>query len=1204
MGADEAGFADTEQAFAEAVTAYWKAVEAGQAPQAREWLARYPEVATELAEFFAGREELDRLAAPLRALAPAAAGAPTVAPGETGCFAAGAPAPCFGDYELLEVIARGGMGVVYRARQKSLNRIVALKMIRAGRFATAADVRRFRTEAEAAGNLDHPHLVPVYEVGEHEGQQYFSMKFVEGGSLAQQPGRFVPAPRNAAPLMATVARAVHYAHQRGTLHRDLKPGNVLLDGKGVPHVTDFGLAKRVGSDAALTDTGAIVGTPGYMAPEQALGDRVVSTAADTYSLGAILYELLTGQPPFHADTPLEALRQVVGQEPRPPRALNARVDRDLETICLKCLRKEPDRRYATADALADDLERYLRDEPIQARPAGRAERLWRWCRRNPRTAAEIVGAALLLIAVGATAVALSVRDRLAREREAVAEARKAAEGRRVQAAEAVAGGDYLRAQDRLRWSDPLLDSHPDLGDVRAELESLRAQVDVYAEFRQLLDSARFACRFGAHRQKEEGLRDCRRLLALYEDIEGGSGRGAAGLPPLSARQWQLFREDVFEAFLTAALVERASAQGGGEAAERQAARQAIDWLGRAEQVLPGTRALRVHRAPCWAALGDSAAEKADVAQARAIPPTSAVDHFWRGFAHHLRAEEAHLKNDLKAAREAYRQEIEEYAAFLRLRPDHFWGYFNWAVCHAQLNERPDLYDALVGFTACIRLRPDFPWPYNNRGTVYLRLGQHELAVADFTAALELAPDYAEALANRGLAYLAVGKIDRALEDFNRAITVNSKYFPAYAERAEIYRQRKQYAEAAADYTRLLALGGDRAPLFEKRAAAYRALNQPEGAIQDYGELVQLNPKNLQARAARAELFLGRGRYAEAREDLTRILEAAPRAAAVWRMRAILNWQNLKDFDAALADWRQVALLAPKDPEAHRCVGCILLGRRQYGAALEALQKALDLRPGYPEVVWARAQIYLWQGQPEQALKELDPLVARLPEGPAETLNVRAAVYQALGRLPEAEADYRRLIALKPKGPDADLVFAEAYVGLARLQDRQGRPGKAAECFDRLVKEAPESGWSYLRRAEHRRDRGEFDAALADCESAARLEPGWALPALVRAGVEAARGRPAAALADAERALKAAPPHDGHALYAAACVWALASRAAADPAEARRHADRAAELLAEALGRGFHDLLYPEHNRMADDPALAPLRQHPRVRNVLLRKEEG
>jgi WD40 repeat protein len=305
------------------------------------------------------------------------------------------------------------MGVVYRARQVSLKRVVALKMILAGEFASLTEIERFHVEAEAEAGLEHPNIVPIYEVGQYQGQHYFSMKLIEGGSLAGMIPRLTDDPRAAATMLATVARAVHFAHQHGILHRDLKPANILIDADGQPHITDFGLAKRVEDDGSLTRSGAIMGSPPYMAPEQARGhNRSVTTASDVYGLGAILYELLAGRPPFRGETPTATLMQVLEREPERPRSIRLAADRDLETICLKCLEKDPHRRYDSAAAVADDLERWLRGEPILARPTGPRERIVKWVRRRPAIAALVGVSGLALSTLVGLGVALFFHSRL------------------------------------------------------------------------------------------------------------------------------------------------------------------------------------------------------------------------------------------------------------------------------------------------------------------------------------------------------------------------------------------------------------------------------------------------------------------------------------------------------------------------------------------------------------------------------------------------------------------------------------------------------------------------------------------------------------------------------------------------------------------------------------------------------------------------
>jgi tRNA A-37 threonylcarbamoyl transferase component Bud32 len=419
MTHDPGSSSEREKRLNEVLAAYLEAAQAGQQVNQEEWLARHPDLAGELAEFFANQERVGRLAAPLRSAispdAPPTQEDPTLPPEPNAANGPplGTKVRYFGDYELLEEIARGGMGVVYKARQASLNRIVAVKMILAGQLASESDIRRFRIEAEAAANLDHPNIVPIYEVGEHEGQHYFSMKLVAGPNLATRLADGPLPNREAAELLRTVALGVQHAHEQGVIHRDLKPANLLFAADGQPMVTDFGLAKKL-DEVGQTATGAVMGTPSYMAPEQASGRaKQLGPAADVYALGAILYECLTGRPPFQAATTLDTIMQVLTDDPKPPRQRNARIDPDLEAICLKCLAKAPGERYGSALALAEDLGRFcVGDRPIHARPLNEWQSAVRWARKSRATAilTLLAGSAMLLVYVAMAAYDVAHRS--------------------------------------------------------------------------------------------------------------------------------------------------------------------------------------------------------------------------------------------------------------------------------------------------------------------------------------------------------------------------------------------------------------------------------------------------------------------------------------------------------------------------------------------------------------------------------------------------------------------------------------------------------------------------------------------------------------------------------------------------------------------------------------------------------------------------
>jgi tetratricopeptide (TPR) repeat protein/tRNA A-37 threonylcarbamoyl transferase component Bud32 len=804
----------------EVLAAYFDAVDAGQPDDRATLLARYPELATELATFFAEQERLLELASPLRSLLQAEQAItpllrqPTSTPPGADPLSPDQPARSFGDYELLEEIGRGGMGVVCKARQKSLNRHVALKLLRRDRWADAADAQRFRNEAEMVAQLDHPHIVPIYEVGEHEGRLFFSMKLIDGGSLAEQLGQFPDEPRSAARLVAEVARAVHHAHQRGILHRDLKPSNILLDRDGQPHVVDFGLAKRIEADGSLTQSGALVGTPNYMPPEQTTGQRgAVTTAADVYGLGAVLYALLTRAPPFQGEDVLATLGQVREREPRPPSRVNRKVDRDLETICLKCLRKEPGRRYGSAEALSEDVERWLAGEPILARPVGRLERGVRWVRRHPKAMAAVVGlVAALTLFVGGLGWVLG--DRAARQRESEAnilEALAAAgpglrEGNpwdpalitAVQRGEAQLGGNVVGHGLRRRVEQ----LHKDVK-MLADLERIRLdQTEVRDNKYDFAGSnAQYARAFREYGIDVEALgtqeaavlvqdsaicaylvaglddwadvraahnHEVSRLLALAGQVDVVAEDHPAGLPPARKllavagkvdpdpwrnrlREFVLSRDFAgLDELARSAPVEELPAVTLGMMAR-------MGWLNKASAPLVEL----LHRAQ------------------RRFPAD-----FWinRSLAENLKKGEP--------------SQLEEAIGFFRaavaVRPQSP-GSHN--VLGIALGSKGDLDGAIAEFREALRLQSGYAGAHYNLGLALRKKGDVDGAIDEYKKALDIREEFAEAHNNLASALVDKGDLDGAIAEFKAALLHKKDYALAHCSLGQVLRDKGQFAEA-------------------------------------------------------------------------------------------------------------------------------------------------------------------------------------------------------------------------------------------------------------------------------------------------------------------------------------------------------------------------------------------------------------------------
>jgi serine/threonine-protein kinase len=762
-------------------------------------------------------------------------------------------------YAVEAELGRGGMGVVYRARHLRLNRPVALKMLLAGVYAGPHDLARFQREAEAVAGLRHANIVQVHDGGEHDGRPYFTMEFVEGGSLGQKLAG-VPLPaRRAAALAATLAEAVQVAHQAGIVHRDLKPANILLTADGTPKIADFGLARRLEGGAGLTQSGVPMGTPSYMAPEQARGQTNIGPAVDVYALGAVLYECLTGRPPFQGETAAATMHQVITHDRVPPSRLNFKVPRDLETICLKCLQKAPPHRYASARALADDLRRFGEGRPIQARPLGWGARLWRWGRRNP-AAVAVLAMALVVVGLASGGGVWFVQQRARHDGEMRSDVGTAM----AQAASLRQGFHFGEARELLKQARQRLGpAGPD--DLRGQVDQALADLNLAKR----LDDGRFrAATLAGVNYDAAGAE--RMYAAAF--AEAGLGREGDDIEAVAAR----VRESALRTDIVAALDDWASMT-------RTPARR--EWLfavGREADPHPDRDRLR--QPDLWQNPDDLARVARDVGVAELSPQLATAlgqSLSTEDALELLSTAQARFPNDFwlnyqlaKVLHRARRVEeaIGYFRAALAIRPDSVEVHAWLGAC---LEDTGKLDDAIGHFRDAVRINPQSIIARSDLARLLIGQGQLDEAIAHLRHGIGINPEYANAYWILGNALRGQGKVDEAIDQYRHALRLDAKLSGARQMLGLCLQDRGQLDEAMAEYRRAIEIDPKAATAHHNLGMCLQARTRLDEAVAEFHRAVELDPGGGQWQEALAEALLRSGRFAEAHTAVLCGLDVLP-----------------------------------------------------------------------------------------------------------------------------------------------------------------------------------------------------------------------------------------------------------------------------------------------------------------------------------------
>jgi serine/threonine protein kinase/Tfp pilus assembly protein PilF len=1020
-------------------------------------------------------------------------------------------------YEILGKVAHGAMGVVYKARHLQLKRLAALKVIREGAHASADQLARFRREAGAAARLQHPNIVQVYEIGEFGGLPYFAQEFMDGGSLGQRLRASLLPHREAAQLVATLAQAMQTAHQAGIIHRDLKPDNVLLNSSGICKITDFGLAKQMDDDSSKTQSYAVIGTPNYMAPEQASGrTREIGPLSDVYALGAILYACLTSRPPFNAETAVDTLGQVRSEEPVPPRRLQPKVPRDLETICLKCLEKQPCRRYGSAQALADDLQRFINNEPIQARRVRLWERAAKWMRRRP-AAAVLVGV-LLAVSLALPIAGLQYYDELDRrwqsEQTRLTKARKELRELEARAHTTIDMEDLKKAKQLLK----AVREEPSLKPLQEEVWALRAELvgrlsarSIYDQFVQHREEV-LSYTWLASGERLETIRTIaqKSAMAALKVIDSPSDRQG----DLDLTTWFTDEEktDITTGsyFLRLMLAEMEARRPTKDSAEeREALRAALKLLERAEQLLPGTRAIHMCRARYLARLGDvrgAAKEQQEIASATVH---DLQDHLFVGFEHYS-------QNELGQA-------IQEFRQALTIDPEHFWSNFFLGICYVTSHE-PNY--AFPYFAICQKQRPELSSIYLLRGFASWQLKDYAAAELDFTRALDLV-DASRAAKMQYVIYNNRGLVG-VLQEGNLPVVGASTAVllgspgggPLLAASALFPGRVKNPSRAKGmeDLKTATNLFRDRHEAWQGLRVAYQLDGHLVEALQMQNKAIEvariqaqkddLKPEKLaQLHYSRARLHLQRsGQEA----TVPKLGQAAILVGDNQPLRSLAGFplQRL-DLEAALLDFKEAARLAESDrslrAQAQAERGRVLHLRARFEEALAAYDKAQEADPGRVAVYGWRGEVllakavqlegddnpFLFQPKYREAIRHMygeaaaafDAYLKKGGSPSAAVYRQRGLALSKLDKHPEAILDFSRALEAKPTDKEkARLCLYRGQEYLA-IQDRQ----RALQDFENVLRLDPENRDAYLGRA-HSGVKLDPYKAVVDANNAVKGKP--------------------------------------------------------------------------------------------------------------------